>query len=62
MASIVAKVERDRFMEQQSEKFPAYWFDRHKWYGTKLHREAIVEHGPSSLHRMSFCWNVLWIN
>lgn len=53
-ASILAKVTRDRYMLQMAEKFPQYHFEKHKGYGTKLHYEALREHGPSEIHRMSF--------
>lgn len=53
-ASILAKVTRDRFMEQQDELYPAYGFSVHKGYGTKRHYEALTEYGPSPIHRMSF--------
>ncbi|MEM9330089.1 MAG: ribonuclease HII [Pseudomonadota bacterium] len=53
-ASIVAKVIRDRMMMAAAEVFPLYGFDRHKGYGSKTHRDAILNHGPCALHRMSF--------
>jgi len=53
-ASIIAKVSRDRFMLEITEKYPEYCFEKHKGYGTKLHYEKILEHGPSPIHRMSF--------
>lgn len=53
-ASILAKVTRDRFMEQQDELYPAYGFAVHKGYGTKRHYEALTEHGPCPIHRMTF--------
>lgn len=53
-ASILAKVTRDRYMMQLHEQYPQYHFDRHKGYGTKLHYDAIREHGASPVHRMSF--------
>ncbi len=53
-ASVVAKVTRDRLMVQFSQEYPGYTFDRHKGYGTPAHRAALAEHGPCSLHRMSF--------
>ncbi len=54
LASIVAKVERDRLMVKMHQKYPQYGFDRHKGYGTKLHIEMIGRHGPCPLHRQSF--------
>lgn len=54
-ASIVAKVLRDRLMEDYAEEYSAYSFDAHKGYGTLKHRQAIRRHGLSELHRASFC-------
>lgn len=53
-ASIVAKVSRDRVMEELAEKYPQYRFERHKGYGTKLHYEMLEKYGPSPVHRRSF--------
>jgi ribonuclease HII len=53
-ASIVAKVTRDRMMDRYHRRFPVYGFDRNRGYGTKEHRDAIREHGPSPIHRLSF--------
>ncbi|MBQ1536957.1 MAG: ribonuclease HII [Ruminococcus sp.] len=53
-ASILAKVERDRYMEAMAEKYPQYDFGKHKGYGTKLHYQRLDEFGPSEIHRMSF--------
>ena len=53
-ASVIAKVERDRLMVRSAEKYPEYGFERHKGYGTKIHREALREHGPCPIHRHSF--------
>ena len=53
-ASILAKVTRDRYMLEMADKYPEYHFEKHKGYGTKLHYEALREHGPSDIHRMSF--------
>lgn len=53
-ASIIAKVTRDRMMDRYHRRFPAYGFDRNRGYGTKEHRDAIREHGPSPIHRFSF--------
>ena len=53
-ASILAKVTRDRYMLTMAEKYPQYHFEKHKGYGTKLHYEALREHGPSEIHRLSF--------
>jgi len=53
-ASVLAKVTRDRLMEKYNEAHPDYGFDKHKGYGTKLHEEALVKHGPCDLHRLSY--------
>jgi ribonuclease HII len=53
-ASIVAKVYRDRLMEELHEEFEEYHFCDHKGYGTKAHQEAIMKHGLSDLHRLNF--------
>ncbi|MDG2101319.1 MAG: ribonuclease HII [Dehalococcoidia bacterium] len=54
-ASIIAKVARDKFMVQDlSEKFPNYYFNKNKGYGTKVHMEAIKEFGITNSHRKSF--------
>lgn len=54
LASIVAKVVRDRRMHRYAKKYPAYGFEVHKGYGTKGHRAAIVEKGISPIHRLTF--------
>lgn len=53
-ASIVAKVTRDRMMLKYHQRYPQYCFDRHKGYGSQLHRELIRKYGYCSLHRRSF--------
>ena len=53
-ASIIAKVSRDRRMQEFAEEFPVYGFEKHKGYGTKAHLEALREHGPCPEHRRSF--------
>lgn len=53
-ASIIAKVERDRYMCKVAEKYPQYQFEKHKGYGTTLHYEMLDENGISDVHRMSF--------
>lgn len=53
-ASIVAKVTRDRMMEQYAKIYPAFDFAKHKGYPTKAHKEAIREHGVCPIHRKSF--------
>jgi ribonuclease HII len=59
LASICAKVLRDRRMVDFAKKYPNYGFDVHKGYGTKAHYKAIKKHGLSSLHRRSFCTKLL---
>jgi ribonuclease HII len=53
-ASILAKVTRDRMLEDLHVRFPDYGFDRHKGYGTAQHLKALEEHGPLDIHRRSF--------
>jgi ribonuclease HII len=53
-ASIIAKVTRDRLMEQYALEYPQYGFDRHKGYPTKAHRQAILQHGCCDIHRKTF--------
>jgi len=53
-ASVLAKVTRDRWMIEMSEKWPEYGFSRHKGYGTKAHLAAIAEYGPCPIHRQTF--------
>ena len=53
-ASIIAKVSRDRRMQELAEEFPVYGFEKHKGYGTKAHLEALRRHGPCREHRRSF--------
>lgn len=59
LASILAKVTRDRHMLKMNLKYPEYGFDQHKGYGTKKHRENIKKYGLSVIHRQSFCRNLL---
>lgn len=54
VASIIAKVTRDRYMVELAEKYPGYGLEKHKGYGTKLHYECIAKNGISSIHRVSF--------
>lgn len=53
-ASIIAKVERDRLMQNLGKAFPNYGFEINKGYGTLLHRKAIKDFGPSIYHRTQF--------
>lgn len=54
LASVIAKVTRDRIMGRYHKKHPVYGFDRHKGYPTKLHYRMIKKHGPCPIHRKSF--------
>lgn len=59
-ASIMAKVTRDRLCEGEWEKrFPEYGIAIHKGYATKLHRERLLQFGPSELHRRTFLRKLL---
>lgn len=53
-ASIIAKVSKDKEMEEQSKKYPEYDFKSNAGYGTKKHIEAIKEHGYTPIHRRSY--------
>ena len=55
LASIAAKVRRDRLMRAYALRYPEYGFETHKGYGTKMHREALAVHGLCDIHRQSFC-------
>lgn len=61
LASIMAKVTRDRYMQKLAEKddFVVYDLGTHKGYGTKKHRESIAQNGLSSEHRKSYCKNIV---
>jgi len=53
-ASIIAKVTRDRMMQEESKKYPEYGFHEHMGYGTKRHQEALSKYGISPIHRKSY--------
>lgn len=53
-ASIIAKVARDTYMEEQAKRYPDYGFDSHVGYGTAKHQQALAAHGVTVLHRKSF--------
>lgn len=53
-ASIIAKVERDRMMNELCALYPGYAFSKHKGYGTPEHQQALKRLGPCPIHRMSF--------
>ncbi len=56
-ASILAKVTRDRMMEEYDRLYPQYGFGTHKGYGTAAHIRALREHGPCAIHRRTFLKN-----
>ena len=53
-ASIIAKVERDHYMEEMANIYPQYGFEKHKGYVTKYHLEKIKDYGICDLHRKSY--------
>lgn len=53
-ASIIAKVTRDRYMDELDKKYPEYGFKKHKGYATKMHLEALEKYGPCDIHRKTF--------
>lgn len=57
-ASILAKVSRDRMMEEYDALYPGYGFASHKGYGSKMHMEAIKKLGPCPIHRRTFIKNL----
>lgn len=59
LASVVAKVTRDRYMKKIAKKYPKYGFERHKGYATESHRKAITTFGITPIHRVSFLRNIL---
>lgn len=59
LASIVAKVKRDKRMKNLSKKYPRYGFDIHSGYGTKRHYQAIDKNGISPIHRRTFLKSIL---
>ncbi len=58
-ASIMAKVTRDRIMQEYDAVYPEYGFAKHKGYGTKQHIDAIKKYGPCPIHRPAFLKNIL---
>ena len=58
-ASILAKVARDRLLDETEKLYPNYGFAKHKGYATKVHRRAILDLGASQLHRPSFLKKLL---
>lgn len=61
IASIIAKVKRDKIMEKYSKKYPKYGFEKHRGYPTKFHKEMLKKYGLTIIHRRSFapCKNLL---
>ena len=53
-ASIIAKVARDQKMVELHESYPEYGFDQHKGYLTKQHLDALQQHGPCAIHRVTY--------
>lgn len=62
IASIIAKVTRDRFMVKMHEKYPKYGFNRNKGYGTQFHINAILKEGATKIHRLTFLNNYVTLN
>lgn len=58
-ASILAKVTRDKLVDEISKSYPDYGFEHHKGYGTKEHCSAILKYGPTKLHRKTFLRNLM---
>lgn len=58
-ASIIAKVERDRLMDEYDKEYPEYGFSKHKGYGTKAHTDAIRNYGATPIHRKTFIRNFI---
>lgn len=56
-ASILAKVHRDRLMDEYAEKYPEYGFEKHKGYGTAYHIGMLKKYGPCPIHRKTFIKN-----
>jgi ribonuclease HII len=58
-ASVLAKQARDALITRLAVSYPAYGLERHAGYGTAVHRQALLDHGPTPLHRRSFLRKVL---
>lgn len=58
-ASILAKVARDRYIDEMGKVYPEYGFENHKGYGTKAHTDAILKHGVCPIHRRTFLKKLL---
>ena len=55
-ASILAKTHRDAYMLQAAKTYPQYGWESNMGYPTNAHRQALMEHGPTPLHRTTFSW------
>lgn len=53
-ASVLAKTTRDAILVDMANDYPGYGFERHKGYGTKMHREQLISLGPAEVHRFSY--------
>lgn len=64
LASIISKVTRDDYICEIASlpAYKIYQFEKHKGYGTKIHRELIAKNGMSDIHRISFCGNIIFEN
>jgi ribonuclease HII len=58
LASILAKVTRDSYMNRIARRYTIYNFAEHKGYGTREHRELIARYGKSPIHRVTYCKNI----
>ena len=58
-ASVLAKVARDHYMKEQAKLYPQYEFEKHKGYGTKEHRNRLIQYGACPIHRPSFLKKIL---
>ncbi len=58
-ASILAKVSRDRYIDEMGKVYPEYGFENHKGYGTKAHTDAILKYGVCPIHRRTFLKKLL---
>ncbi|HEY9582928.1 MAG TPA: ribonuclease HII [Candidatus Paceibacterota bacterium] len=54
LASVMAKVHRDKLMTNLGTRYPNWGFEKHKGYGTRKHYKALRKHGPSLIHRRSY--------
>ena len=59
LASILAKVSRDGYMERMHKRYPHYNFNKNKGYGTATHIKTLKRHGPCPLHRLTFIRKIL---